>query len=65
MGKNDQQIQEGIINGAIESQPAHKQAFVIQVHGECKGKPFSLLFDTGSSHSFISHDCVKNLELCP
>ncbi|XP_057807569.1 uncharacterized protein LOC131022138 [Salvia miltiorrhiza] len=31
--------------------------------GELKGVPIVILFDTGASHSFISHTCVDTLEL--
>lgn len=36
---------------------------LIQEEGEMEGKSLNVLFDSGATHSFISNNCVKNLDL--
>ncbi len=51
------------IHAAIEYQRANQQFSVLQTPGEYEGKPFTLLIDFGSTHSFLSPRCIRNLNL--
>ena len=51
------------IHVAIEHQGDNQQFSVLQTPAEYEGKPFTLLIDSGSTHSFLSPRCVRNLRL--
>ena len=51
------------IHAAIEHQGANQQFSVLQTPAEYQGKTFTLLIDSGSTHSFLSPRCVRNLSL--
>ena len=51
------------IHAAIEHQGANNQFSVLQTPAEYEGKPFNLLIDSESTHSFISPRCIRNLNL--
>ena len=53
----------GHINAAIEHQGANQQFSVLQTPAEYEGKPFTLLIDSGSTHSFLSPRCIRTLNL--
>ena len=51
------------MHAEIEHQDANQQFSVLQTPAEYEGKRFTLLIDSGSTHSFVSPKCVRNLEL--
>ena len=55
------------IYAAIEHHGVNQQFSVLQTPAEYEGKPFTLLTDSGSTHSFLSPRSVRNLRLheCP
>ena len=61
----DNQDQEPIarVYAAIEHQGANQQFAVLQTLAEYEGTKFTLLIDSGGTHSFISPRCIKNLNL--
>lgn len=47
----------------LEHQGKNRQFSILQVPANYQGKAFSLLIDSGSTHSFISPRCLKKLIL--
>ena len=55
--------EEAHIHAAIEHQGANNQFSVLQTPAEYEGTQFTLLIDSGSTHSFISPRCICSLKL--
>ena len=51
------------VHAAIEHQGPNLQYTVLQPLAEYEGKAFTLLIDSGATHSFISPACVRKLTL--
>ena len=51
------------VYAAVEHQGANQQFAVLQTPAEYEGTKFTLLIDSGSTHSFISPRCIRNLNL--
>ncbi len=49
------------IHAAIEHQGANQHFSVLQTPAKYEGKSFTLLIDSGSTHSFLSLRCVRIL----
>ena len=47
----------------VEHQGANQQFAVLQTPAKYEGTKFTLLIDSGSTHSFISPRCIRNLNL--
>ena len=51
------------VYAAIKHQGNNRQFSVIQAPASYEGKNFKLLIDSGSTHSFLSPKCIRNLSL--
>ena len=51
------------VHAAIEHQGVNQQFSVLQTPAEYEGNQFTLLIDSGSTHSFISPKCLRQLNL--
>ena len=51
------------VHAAIEHQGPNRQYTMLQTRDEYEGKAFTLLIDSGATHSFISPTCVRKLIL--
>ena len=51
------------VYAAVEHQGVNQQFVVLQTPAEYEGTKFTLLIDFGSTHSFISPRCIRNLNL--
>ena len=65
MQANQDQREEPVarVYAAVEHQGANQQFAVLQTLAEYEGTKFTLLIDSGSTHSFISPRCIRNLNL--
>ena len=51
------------VHAAIEHQGVNQQFSILQTPAEYEGTQFTLLIDSGSTHSFISPKCLRKLKL--
>ena len=59
----DEEDNRAKVYAATEHQGNNRQFSVIQAPASYKGKHFKLLIDSGSTHSFLSPKCIRNLVL--
>ena len=63
MQANQDQEPVARVYAAVEHQGANQQFAVLQTPAEYEGTKFTLLIDSGSTHSFISPRCIRKLNL--